>query len=61
MHSIDKTEVLTRIPPFIREHFDHFSTCDTCQRIFWKGSHWQRMLSQLDECMAGSQPPERFI
>ncbi len=61
LHSIDKTEVLTRIPPFIREHFNHFSTCDTCQRIFWKGSHWQRMLSQLDECMAGSQPPERFI
>jgi uncharacterized protein len=55
LHSIDKTEVLMRIPPFIREHFDHFSTCDTCQRIFWKGSHWQRMLALLDECMTGSR------
>jgi uncharacterized protein with PIN domain len=55
LHSIDKKEVLMRIPPFIRQHFDYFSTCDTCQRIFWKGSHWQRMLALLDECMAGSR------
>ena len=29
LHSIDKAEVLMRMPPSIRERFDHFSTCDT--------------------------------
>jgi uncharacterized protein with PIN domain len=26
---------------------DEFSTCDVCGRVFWKGSHWQRMSGVL--------------
>jgi uncharacterized protein with PIN domain len=56
LRPIEKTAVLERLPPSVRERFDHFSTCDICQRVFWKGSHWQRMRTMLEECIK----PNRF-
>ena len=49
LHAIDKTLVLQRIPPRACAFYDHFSTCDACQRIFWQGSHWQRRRALLDD------------
>lgn len=51
LRPIAKAEVLTRIPPSVRERFDHFSTCDVCRRVFWEGSHWQRMQAILATCI----------
>lgn len=45
---IDKALVLDRIPPKAHAFYDHFSTCDVCRRVFWQGSHWQRMRALLD-------------
>ncbi|MDE2366587.1 MAG: Mut7-C ubiquitin/RNAse domain-containing protein [Betaproteobacteria bacterium] len=60
LHPIDKAEVLTRIPPSVRERFDTFSTCDNCLRVFWEGSHWQRMRDLLDACMRIEAIPKPF-
>ncbi|MBN9133949.1 MAG: Mut7-C ubiquitin/RNAse domain-containing protein [Nitrosospira multiformis] len=56
LRPVEKAAVLERLPPSVRERFDHFSTCDICQRVFWKGSHWQRMQTMLEECIK----PNRF-
>ena len=55
LRAIEKAEVLMRLPPSVRERFDHFSTCDVCQGVFWKGSHWQRMGAVLEDCMQSSE------
>ncbi|SEL61160.1 Mut7-C RNAse domain-containing protein [Nitrosovibrio tenuis] len=55
LHPIGKAEVLTRLPPSVRERFETFSTCDNCHRVFWEGSHWRRMRDLLNECM-GIEP-----
>jgi len=52
LRAIDKALVLPRIPPAVRELHEHFSTCDICQRVYWQGSHWQRMRALLDEAMS---------
>lgn len=49
LQAIDKVLVLQRIPPKTREFYDNFSTCDVCYRVFWQGSHWQRMRALLDD------------
>lgn len=54
LRGVEKAKVLTRIPPSVRERFDHFSTCDVCQRVFWEGSHWRRMRAVLETCMPSS-------
>ena len=40
---IDKASVLHRLPPNIRDGHDRFTACAGCGRVFWEGSHWQRM------------------
>jgi uncharacterized protein with PIN domain len=55
LRPVEKATVLERLPPSVRERFDHFSTCDICQRVFWEGSHWERMRAMLKECIQPNQ------
>ena len=43
LRPIDKAEVVDRVPPGVVDRHTRFSTCDHCGRVFWEGSHWQRM------------------
>lgn len=40
---IEKGAVLHRLPEMVRELYDEFQTCPTCARVYWKGTHYQRM------------------
>lgn len=51
LRAIDKALVQERIPPAVRVLHTHFSTCEACQRVYWKGSHWRRMRALLDDAM----------
>jgi uncharacterized protein with PIN domain len=56
LRHIDKTEVTGRVPTGVYQRQERFSTCVACQRIFWEGSHWQRMkgvLTQLGVLLPG--------
>jgi len=48
LRRVDKARVLDRLPPRVREHYEHFSTCDVCGRVYWEGSHWRNMRRMLD-------------
>jgi len=48
LRAVDKALVLQRIPPRSGAIYQHFTTCDVCRRVFWQGSHWQRMRALLD-------------
>ena len=47
LRNVDKESVLDRLPPSVRELHHEFNTCDCCQRVFWKGSHYKRMTAVL--------------
>ena len=36
-----------RIPPYVRRTQSRYSECPTCGRIYWAGTHWQRMREVL--------------
>ncbi len=40
---IDKDAARERVPPRSAEAFDEFFYCPSCDRVFWKGSHYDRM------------------
>ena len=46
---VSKAEVLPRLPETVAAHYQTFSVCTRCERIFWEGSHWQRMRAMLAE------------
>ena len=56
LHSIDKARGEAVLPPTVRAHYEQFSFCDVCERVFWKGSHWHRMRSMLDGLLESSKP-----
>jgi len=43
-------QVSARVPPAARERYHDFRACPVCQRVYWKGSHYQRM-SRLIETL----------
>ncbi|WP_296949766.1 Mut7-C RNAse domain-containing protein [uncultured Massilia sp.] len=51
LRSVPKDAVLARLPPMVRATRDAFRTCDRCGRVYWKGSHWQRMKAMLEAAM----------
>jgi uncharacterized protein with PIN domain len=47
LRPVAKEAVQDRVPPLVRALQDDFNTCEQCQRVFWKGSHWKRMMALL--------------
>ena len=41
--SICKEEVEGKVPDFIYRSYDSFHVCPHCHRIYWPGTHFQRM------------------
>ena len=48
LRPIEKERVLDRLPASVRANYQCFTTCDHCGRIFWEGTHWQRMRELVD-------------
>ncbi len=55
LRPVDKASVLDSLPPRVREHYDRFSTCDACGRVYWEGSHWRNMRRVLDDVLPDAQ------
>jgi hypothetical protein len=48
---VSKNNVLDRIPPRVGDLFDEFFICKLCGRVYWKGSHHQRMLEMIERLL----------
>lgn len=44
---VEKTEINKQLQPLTRKYFNEFSRCDHCAKIYWKGSHYERMRSLI--------------
>ena len=44
---VDRETARSRVPAYVAQTHKKFKSCPTCQRIYWRGSHWQRMDDQL--------------
>ena len=54
LRAIAKDEVLERLPPAVRANYVRFTACDRCGRIYWEGSHWQRMRALVEDAARAS-------
>ena len=46
---IDKEDVFGLVPDYTWETHSDFKICRRCERIYWKGSHWQRSGERVDK------------
>lgn len=50
--AVDKAEIGDRILPLTRLHYDEFSRCQSCDQIYWKGAHCDRIQQLIDRVTA---------
>jgi uncharacterized protein with PIN domain len=52
--SRSKDEVKDLVPPYVFRTQTQYMQCLSCSRIYWQGTHWQRMKRSLEEITADS-------
>ena len=48
---VSKESVLDSVPPYVLQTHDRFRRCAQCARVYWRGTHWARMVSQIEDLM----------
>ena len=51
LRRVEKTSVRERIPPRTAQAFEAFSECAACGRIYWRGSHFERLAQLVSELL----------
>jgi uncharacterized protein with PIN domain len=50
--AVDADAIAERLPPGTRECFTQFQRCPGCDRIYWQGSHYDRLVQLLERVRA---------
>ncbi len=56
LEPIDKASIGDRLLPNTMQYYDEFRICRTCGKIYWKGSHYQRMQRLIDRVLQETKP-----
>lgn len=59
LEAVEKTAVTGRVPERIAERYAEFVRCRGCERIYWQGSHWERMRKMLGASLAAGIPADK--
>ncbi|GBC99515.1 hypothetical protein HRbin17_02040 [bacterium HR17] len=51
LEAVDKEAVRYRVPFFVFAHYDRFARCQRCGKVYWAGSHYERISTALDELL----------
>ena len=51
LQAAEKQLIQDRLPPKTKQYFDEFRVCEACDRIYWKGSHYQRMQRLIERLL----------
>ena len=49
-----REEVKDLVPPYVFGTQAQYMQCPSCNRVYWQGTHWQRMKNDLEEITAAS-------
>ncbi|MEA2104936.1 MAG: Mut7-C RNAse domain-containing protein [Candidatus Cloacimonadota bacterium] len=49
LQTIDKEKILNRLPKKVIEQQNEFTICEKCNKIYWKGSHYKKMLKFIEK------------
>jgi uncharacterized protein with PIN domain len=61
LHEIPREQARERVPPRTFAWAERYWQCERCGRLFWHGSHWQRIAERLRDlgAPADPEPPPR--
>ena len=47
-----KDLISDRLPPKTEQYYEEFHVCPSCERVYWKGSHYRHMQRFMEELLA---------
>ena len=50
---VSKESVDDKLQEDTRRYYNAFYQCTRCKKIYWKGSHYQQMIEQIDQILGG--------
>jgi uncharacterized protein with PIN domain len=59
LEPVAKEAVADRVPADVYRSCDDFPQCPACRRVYWKGSHHERLARLVEEVAAASATPDR--
>ena len=48
LHPRLKQDLAQRLPPYVFQTHSQFMECPQCHRLYWRGTHWNNMVSELE-------------
>jgi len=45
---VEKREIEAQLLPKTKKYYNEFVRCDSCRKIYWKGSHYMKMQEMID-------------
>lgn len=52
LETVAKESVMERIPPKTRNYCNDFARCPSCDRLYWKGTHYQKIKAKVDRILS---------
>jgi hypothetical protein len=49
LEPVRKESVLEKLEPLTKKYYDDFKLCPGCGKVYWKGSHYERMLELIEQ------------
>lgn len=49
LHEVKKERIESHVPSKVFQNHHHFWQCPTCNRIYWKGTHYKKILQTINE------------
>jgi len=44
---VDKQKIANKLKPKTKKYFNEFYQCTICERVYWEGSHYHRMIERI--------------
>ena len=57
LQPVPKEDIILRIPPLVKEWCNEYQICAPCDRIYWRGSHFQKMDIFVHEILVKKHEP----
>jgi hypothetical protein len=49
MKEVKKEEVVEQLKPKTKKYYNEYYQCESCKKVYWKGSHYTRMKSTIEQ------------
>jgi len=55
---VNKESILPRLEPLTRKYYDSFTMCEQCQKIYWPGSHQEKIVAFIGKVRRAAREEE---